>query len=265
MVKEILYHTFENGVIYYLLKEGSSKICTKISRDELIKKDKNLCLEYEKKNSINIDKKNENQDLNEENSEDISSEETQRIHNNYKNKKKEKNIDEEADKKKGILQKLLQKKRKIKISKENPISKNDKKILNINSNIAQKPVSKSISRESSNIFNEIKIPNDMDKFSSSDDKNEKSINKNKEVEIIKNNISSIYEREGTLLSDTPIKILNIGYKNRNEKKLYCLIKWKQENGIKILDSIVEYEKIKEGNPLMLLDYFETRIFFLDGD
>ena len=134
-----------------------------------------------------------------------------------------------------------------------------------NSNIAQKPVSKSISRESSNIFNEIKIPNDMDIFSSSDDKNEKSINKNKEVEIIKNNISSIYEREGTLLSDTPIKILNIGYKNRNEKKLYCLIKWKQKNGIKILDSIVEYEKIKEGNPLMLLDYFETRIFFLDGD
>ena len=105
----------------------------------------------------------------------------------------------------------------------------------------------------------------MDIFSSSDDKNEKSINKNKEVEIIKNNISSIYEREGTLLSDTPIKILNIGYKNRNEKKLYCLIKWKQKNGIKILDSIVEYEKIKKGNPLMLLDYFETTIFFLDGD
>ena len=105
----------------------------------------------------------------------------------------------------------------------------------------------------------------MDILSSSDDKNEKSIKKFKEVEIIKNSISPIFEREGTLLSDIPIQILNIGYKNRNEKKLYCLIKWKQKNGIKILDSIVEYEKIREGNPSMLLDYYETRIFFLDGD
>jgi len=73
------------------------------------------------------------------------------------------------------------------------------------------------------------------------------------------------QREGYLSNDIPLKIINVGYKNRSERKLYCLVEWKQQENIRILDSIVECEKIKEKYPYLLLDFYESKLIFLDGD
>ena len=75
----------------------------------------------------------------------------------------------------------------------------------------------------------------------------------------------LFEREGSLLQDIPINVINVGYKNRSEKKLYCLVKWRQKENIRILDSIVECEKMKKEYPLLLLDFYESKLVFLDGD
>ena len=85
--------------------------------------------------------------------------------------------------------------------------------------------------------------------------NNDAINKMKQSKIhnIDNNINKNYkedtiafnEREGQLLYDTPKKILNVGYKNRSDKKLYCLVEWEQVGKVIILDSIVECERLKE--------------------
>ena len=83
-----------------------------------------------------------------------------------------------------------------------------------------------------------------------------------------NNDSKIYKedikkfRDGTLLTESPKKIVNVAYKNRSEKKLYCMVEWEQQKDIEILDSIVEYEKIKEEYPKLLVDFFESKLVFL---
>ena len=74
-----------------------------------------------------------------------------------------------------------------------------------------------------------------------------------------------YEREGVLLTDKPLKILNVGYKNRTDKTLYCLVEWEQQQNINILESIVECDKIKKQYPLLLLEFYESKLIFLDGD
>ena len=73
------------------------------------------------------------------------------------------------------------------------------------------------------------------------------------------------QREGYLSNDIPLKIINVGYKNRSERKLYCLVEWKQQENIRILDSVVECEKIREKYPYLLLDFYESKLIFLDGD
>ena len=58
--------------------------------------------------------------------------------------------------------------------------------------------------------------------------------------------------------------MNVGKKNKNDKKLYYLVKWKQTNDkIRILDSIIETNKINKKNPELLIDYYESKIIFLD--
>ena len=86
---------------------------------------------------------------------------------------------------------------------------------------------------------------------------EKSENKNETIK------TKFFEREGVLLEDTPVKIINVGYKNRNDKTLYSLVKWKQKENIKILDSIIENKKIRQIYPELLIDYYESKIVFLE--
>ena len=106
------------------------------------------------------------------------------------------------------------------------------------------------------------------------DKN-KNKNKDKDKEIFKerNKINKsenkyeiktkIFEREGILLEDKPMEIINVGYKNRNDKNLYSLVKWKQNDSIRILDSIIENTKIRKVCPELLIDFYESKILFLD--
>ena len=86
------------------------------------------------------------------------------------------------------------------------------------------------------------------------------INKNYKEDTIAFN-----EREGQLLCDTPKKVLNVGYKNRSDKKLYCLVEWKQVAKVLILDSIVECERLKENYSNLLLDFYESKSVFLDDE
>ena len=74
-------------------------------------------------------------------------------------------------------------------------------------------------------------------------------------------MSSKYERDGTFLSDSPSKILNVGTKNRNDKNLYGLVRWKQNKDIKILDSVIDIKIIKKACPDLLIDFYESKIIF----
>ena len=72
-----------------------------------------------------------------------------------------------------------------------------------------------------------------------------------------------FERKGVLFDDSPLKILNVG-KIKNDNSLYCLVKWKQnKNGIRILDSLVDTKKMRKANSKLLIDYYESKITFLD--
>ena len=109
----------------------------------------------------------------------------------------------------------------------------------------------------------IKRNNDINKeVSNMNNIKEVNRNNNNLINVIKN---KKLQREGYLSNDVPLKIINVGYKNRSERKLYCLVEWKQKENIKILDSIVECEKIREKYPYLLLDFYESKLIFLDGD
>ena len=127
---------------------------------------------------------------------------------------------------------------------------------------------KNFSHASNNKFSGIQqriIPNNnKNEFSSMNIHKEKSLPNINTIKSFKED-KKFYEREGSLLQDIPIKVINVGYKNRSEKKLYCLVKWKQKEKIRILDSIVECEKMKKDYPLLLLDFYESKLVFLDGD
>ena len=108
----------------------------------------------------------------------------------------------------------------------------------------------SMNNNSSNNTNSLK--NIMEKYNK---ENKNSSNKNEKK-------TKCYERKGDLLVDSPLKILNVG-KFKNDNSLHCLVKWKQSNGIRILDSLVEAKKMKTTNPKLLIDYYESKIIFLD--
>ena len=73
--------------------------------------------------------------------------------------------------------------------------------------------------------------------------------------------SSKYEREGTFLNDSPLKILNVGTKNSYDKNLFCLVRWKQNKDIRILDSVIDIKKIKKACPELLIDFYESKLIF----
>ena len=90
------------------------------------------------------------------------------------------------------------------------------------------------------------------KYYSEKSENKSEIKKNKK-----------FERPGVLLEDEPLRILNVGYKDINDKTLYSLVEWKQQPNIRILDSIIENKKIKQTCPELLIDYYESKIVFLE--
>ena len=94
--------------------------------------------------------------------------------------------------------------------------------------------------------------------------NEKKSDKNRET-ITKNGAKNktVYERDGVLFQDTPMKIINVGYRNKENKTLYSLVRWKQSGSARILDSIVENTKIRKECPDLLIDYYESKIIFLE--
>ena len=110
------------------------------------------------------------------------------------------------------------------------------------------------------------INNTIDKEIKEEDKeNNKKYNNNdtyKERDN-KNKRRELPEREGVLSKDTPHKILNVGYINEDEKNLYCLVEWKQSDNIKISDSIIKNSQMKKAYPELLIDYYESKIIFLD--
>ena len=91
MDERILFKIEESGIVYYMIKRKDSKLPIRISRDELIKKNRNLVEKYEQNSSVPfLNKKRKKSEANiENNSRDNSSEETQHIHRyNIINKKK---------------------------------------------------------------------------------------------------------------------------------------------------------------------------------
>ena len=115
--------------------------------------------------------------------------------------------------------------------------------------------------ENSSIQSSI-FSNNYKKSKKKDKKNEQ--NKENKSENKKNGIKTkIYEREGCLAQDKPLKILNVGYKNRIDHNLFSFVRWKQHGNIKLLDSIVENKKIRKEYPELLIDYYESRMVFLD--
>ena len=219
MEEKIVHKMEDNNIVYYLVKIKDSYLLKKISREELMKKNKKLIDEYEGgKKDINtfINKKRKNTDSNKDSSDnDLSSEETQRMYFNNKNKNEKK----------------IESKLKSKLKKELIL---DNKKNNSFNNIKEK-----VMNNKENIINK----------------------KNYKEDYLK-----LYEREGTLLVDKPKKILNVGYKNRSEKKLYCLVEWEQnEEYIRIIDSIIECDRIKKEYPYLLLDFYESKLVFLDEE
>ena len=216
MEEQIVSKMVEKGNIFYIIQIKDTNLAKRISREELIKKNRELVEQYEKNHSNPfLKKKRKIPDFaNKNTNEDISSEETQRIHRNSK------------------------------IKKEKKLShKPNRKIESIQKNIIEQ--------------------NKMKSYSMSNIK-ERIIPKNNNYRKFKEDIIP-YEREGVLLTDKPLKILNVGYKNRTDKTLYCLVEWEQQQNINILESIVECDKIKKQYPLLLLEFYESKLIFLDGD
>ena len=213
MDEKILFKIEEGGIVYYMIKNKESKLPIRISRDELIKRNRALVEKYEQNSSVPfLNKKRKISGANIENtSKDNSSEETQHIHR-YNIINKEKNF----------------------------IQKQNKNLLDNTKKIIQNKASTTNTNKESIIPNN----NNSKKLTSS---------------------YKIKERDGNISIDIPSKIINVGYNNFSEKKLCCWVQWEQQENIRILDSYVEYDRIRKKCPYLLLDFFESKIIFLDGD
>lgn len=213
MDEKILFKIEEGGIVYYMIKNKESKLPIRISRDELIKRNRALVEKYEQNSSVPfLNKKRKISGANiEDTSKDNSSEETQHIHR-YNIINKEKNF----------------------------IQKQNKNLLDNTKKIIQNKAS------TTNNNKESIIPNNN---------NSKKLTSNYKIK----------ERDGRISIDIPSKIINVGYNNFSEKKLCCWVQWKQQENIRILDSYVEYDRVRKKCPYLLLDFFESKIIFLDGD
>ena len=157
--------------------------------------------------------------------------------------------------------------KKTKLVNENDLTELEKKYCeNFKKSFLNKKRSNSNSSNNINSWKNKTIEKDKNDYESSSSiermeryykKNEEKISNNKEIK------TKYFEREGVLDDDSPLKIMNVG-KIKNDNSLYCMVRWKQtKDGIRILDSLVATKRMRKANPMLLIDYYESKIKFLD--
>ena len=219
-----------NDKIHYLIKYKDSSLAKLIEENELSKPEIDFCTNFLLRKRLKTE-----ENLNKENSKSKSKNNKKKINNKKDNK------DEDSLNNYSLFSMSDIKTAKKKESQK--VKEKEKK---------KKEIKREKDKENHN-------ENEYNFFSDSMNA-EKSESKSEKEKIIKN---KSYEREGILLEDIPEKIINVGHKNKNDKTLYCLVKWKQQKNIRILDSIVENKKIKQICPHLLIDFYESKIMFLD--
>ena len=244
---EEIEETAFNGITYYIITFRGEKIGRLFEESKLTISEKQICenlLKRKRKNSdiIYLEKSKSTK------------------------KSKKTNIKRKDDLEKSRASKKYKKRNN---KKEDNESYNNLSISSFsNIKTKSKKNKKEYNKENNNKYNNKNIysegDSDSDNLSYNKIKNEKkseSENNNENEREMKQ--TKLFEREGILLEDTPEEILNVGKKNRNDNNLYSLVKWKQYKNIKILDSIVENKKIRQAFPQLLIDYYESKIIFLE--
>ena len=243
-IEEVLSKIVLNDDLHYLIKFKGEKKHKLVEKNRLTKSEIKLC------ENILLNKKRKISD-------DIFSEKSKSI-----KKIKKGNIKRKDDLEKS---KSSKKQKKTNNKKDDDESYNNLTISSFsNIKTKSKKYKKEYNKENNNRYNNknSSSEDDSDNISENKRKNEKiSDSENKNESEMKQ--TKLFERQGILLEDTPKEILNVGYKNRNDKTLYSLVKWEQYKNIKILDSIVENKKIRQAFPQLLIDFYESRIMFLD--
>ena len=68
--------------------------------------------------------------------------------------------------------------------------------------------------------------------------------------------------KGEIGVDEPLKIVNVGKLSKNDKNLYCEIKWKaSKNGIQKNNTIIKTSEFLVFYPKLLINYYESKIIF----
>ena len=237
-IEEIEKTSF-NDITYYIITFRGEKIGRLLEESKLTKSEKqiyeNILLNRKRKKSDNIN--------------------SEKSKSTKKNKKRNIKSNESKSSKKYT---------KRNNKKDDNESNNNSSLTNFSNINTKQKIMKKQNKENNNIYSNKNISNGND----SNSINENYINIEKKSESENESESEkmktkIYERQGVLLEDTPKEILNVGYKNRNDKTLYSLVRWKQSKNIKILDSIVENKKIRQIYPQLLIDFYESKIIFLE--
>jgi len=277
-----------DGTINYIVKYKNMRTCMSVTFDQLNKKEQNFIRNCEKL----LNQKSEKRPNNDNKYDSFISQNKKGKYNNNeepfisKNKKKKYNNDEEPfisqhkkrkysnDEEPFISQ---HKKKKYNNDEEPFISQHKKKKYNndeepfISQHKKRKYSNDEESENSQKSFHH-KIENKFNKkYKEHNNKESKKIYQKQnsfDDNFGDNNdfndfsMSSKFERDGTLLDDVPVKILNVGTKNRNDTNLFCLVRWKQTNkDIRISDSIIDIKKIKKACPELLIDFYESKIIF----
>ena len=229
-IEDVLATITINDKIHYLIKYKDSTMAQLIEETEFSESRKEFCENYL------LNRKRE------------KSEENGNI-----------NKDSSKPKSKSNKKKIIKKKDSKDEDSSNNLSlfsMSDLKIKNVKEKRKEKEKVKQLIKKGNNKenYNENKI-----NYFSDSNSDYKSESKSKKDMITKKE----YEREGVLLTDSPEKIINVGHKNQNDKKLYSLVRWKQQKNIKILDSIVENKAIRKHYPQLLINFYESRLMFLD--
>ena len=231
-IEEIITSIKINDKLNYLIKYEGVKLPILVEEDQLSKYEKKLyqaLLNKKRKNSDSLSEKTSIKNEEEENDDDDDDD------NNDGDDEDNHNLS------------ITSSSHSIP-KKETKKKKNKNEIKNVKRN------KKEINKENKdrNKINEIFNGKNKMKYYSEKSENKSEIKKTKYL-----------ERPGVLLEDEPLRILNVGYKNRNDQKLYSLVEWKQQPNIRILDSVIENKKIRQTCPELLIDYYESKIVFLE--
>ena len=241
-IEEVLSKIVLNDDLHYLIKFKGEKKHKLVEKNRLTKSEIKLC------ENILLNKKRKISD-------DIFSEKSKSI-----KKIKKGNIKRKDD----LEKSKSPKKYKKRDNKKGDNESNNNSSLSSFSILKRNQKIKKQNKENNNKYSNKNISSDSDNSNISENKSKSeniSESENESESEIKK--TQKYEREGVLLEDKPQKILNVGHKNRNDKTLYSLVRWKQSKNIKILDSIVENKKIRQIYPQLLIDFYESKIIFLE--